>query len=148
MNKKDMENITSIVKSIYHPSTTERKLKARFWTYWMEGPSKGEATIEAVAEVLNEPSILRKAENPAFAAWFLNRFEAAEKLHYLAQVGLDVVEEILLSSTERTSDKLKAISEINGLVKAMTPKQEVRFADEQINSMDAEQLEALIKRLQ
>jgi hypothetical protein len=147
MNSKDKENISSIVKSVYHPSTIERKLKSRFWTYWLEGPSKGTPTIEDVHSLLQEPALERKAENPAFVSWFLNRFEAVEKVRYLAQLGLEVVEEILTSAGERTSDKLKAVALINDLVKATAPKQEVKYADEQINSMSEDQLEDLIKRL-
>ena len=148
MNNKDKDNITSLVKSIYRPSNVERQLKARFWIMWLEGPSKGTASIEAAADITNEPSLLRKAENPAFQAWFLNRFEAAERLSYLAQLSLEVVEDILISPEERTSDKLKAVALVNDLVKATAPKTEVKYADDHINTMDAAELEALIKRLQ
>lgn len=148
MNNKDKDNITSLVKSIYRPSNVERQLKARFWTMWLEGPSKGTASIEAAADIIGEPSLLRKAQNPAFVAWFLNRFEAAERLRYLAQLSLEVVEDILTSPEERTPDRLKAVSLVNDLVKATAPKTEVKFADDQINTMDSAELEALIKRLQ
>ena len=79
MNKEDRDNISSLVKSVYRPSTIERQLKARFWTYWLEGPSKGTPSIDQVIEFLGEPAIERKAQNPAFTNWFLNRFEAVEK---------------------------------------------------------------------
>jgi hypothetical protein len=147
LNRDDKKNITSLVKSIYHPSIVERKIKARFWSIWLEGPSKGEATIEAAADLLGEPSLLRKADDPAFLVWFLNRFEDVEKLRYLAQMGLDVVEDILVSSEAKVADKLKAVALVNDLVKASAPKTEVVFADADLNTMDDEQLEALIKRL-
>lgn len=147
-SRDDKKNISALMRSIYQPSLTERKIKARFWSLWLEGPSRGEATMEAAAEILGEPSLTRKAENPAFQVWFLNRFEAVEKMRYLAQLGLEVVEDILVSPEEKTSDKLKAVSLINDLVKATAPKQEAVYADESINKMSDEQLEALIKRLQ
>jgi len=140
-----MDNLTQILEDIYKPTVPERKLKAKFWVAWNDGPSKGTPTAESILEVLSESSVRKKVENGAFVAWFLNSFEAAEQLHYLLQTSMAYLEEVLTSPEEKTSDRLKAVDKVLDLSKVTgVSKAPERFKDEEIEGMSDEEVDQLI----
>ena len=144
MNREDSKAILSLVKSVYKPSITERKIKAAYWQIVSEGPSR-KHSIEAAAELLGEPSLLSKAQNAAFVNWFFNEKELAERLKSLAGLALDVVEEILVDQDGRNADRLKAVALVNDLVKATAPKVETKFADKFINDMSEDDIQKFLE---
>jgi len=143
MNSSDSDNITSLIKSIYHPSIPERKLKAKFWVIWNDGISKGVPTKEDIIDVLNEKSLKPKLDDGAFVAWFLNEYEAAQQLAYLSQLSLEILEDMMMVA-EKDSDRLKAISLVLDLVKA-TKKEEDTKKLPGFDDMDEAELDKYIE---
>lgn len=130
---------------MYHPSSTERKLKARFWTVWNDGITKGTPTIEDYFRITGDKE--SKASDGGFVAWVLNAKEAAEMLHYLGHLNLQLAEEMLVDEDVKTGDKIKVMSLVNDLIKSTAPKAQKEFADKQLADMTPEQLKAFIAKL-
>ena len=144
MNRDDQKAIINVVKSIYHPSLKERKIKAAYWQLCKEGPSR-KHTIKEAAELMGEPGLVVKADNAGFVQWFFNEQEFTQRLHYLANLGLDVVEDILIHS-DRDSDRLKAVSLVNDLVKAASKvEDEGNTGDAMLDEMSDEELDKYIE---
>jgi len=138
-----MEDITQIMQDIHHPTAPERRLKARFWVMWNDGPSKGIPTAEDVLDLVGTASLSTKVNNGAFLSWFLNDYEAAEQLAYLSQVSLGVLEDIIVNEGEKTSDRLKAISSVLDLVKA-TKKEDKDQDSDPFANMSEEEIDKFI----
>ena len=139
--------MTSLVRSLYQPSTVERKVKAQFWTVWSDGPTKAEPTFDDYIRVTGDANLAHRASDGSFVAWALNKREAAEKLNYLGHLVLDLAEEILTDDGEKTSEKIKVMGLVNDLIKATAPSKKSELADRHLASMSAEQLDAYIKSL-
>jgi hypothetical protein len=145
MNREDQRNISTLLSQVYSPSVPERKLKARFWTAWTDGPSKGDPTTEDAIRLVGKAE---KFADPAFADWFLNKKEMLETLHFLQSLTMDMLTEGLLDPDLKFSEKMKAAAMVWDMVKATAPKQEVQYADKLLAEKTDEELEAEIKRLQ
>lgn len=108
---------------IYVPTSAERKLKAKFWAKAAENPlvqiSGNHVTLALVKQYSGGGSSLETSWKKAgFQSWFMNPDEGRAKLEYLFDLGLDSMEELLLSPDPKTSsakvNALKLIAELTG----------------------------------
>lgn len=108
---------------IYVPTSAERKLKAKFWAKAAENPlvqiSGSHVTLSLVKQYAGGGSSLDGSwKKSGFQAWFMNPDEGRAKLEYLFDLGLDSMEELLLSTDPKTSsakvNALKLIAELTG----------------------------------
>lgn len=137
---------------IYTPTTSERKLKAKFWAKAAENPliSLGEGqsvTLEQVRKMAGGGAKLEKAwANTAFRNWFLDIEDGKAKLEYLFDLGLDAIEGLLLSDDPKTSsakvNALKLLADLTGKLKKADNSNGLQKA---IASADKASLEALFE---
>lgn len=108
---------------IYVPTTAERKLKAKFWAKASENPlvqvTGSHVTLSLVKQYSGGGSSLDNSWKKAgFQSWFMNPEEGRAKLEYLFDLGLDSMEDLLLSTDPKTSsakvNALKLIAELTG----------------------------------
>jgi len=149
-SNKEMKQLST--QLIYTPTTTERKLKAKFWSKAAENPllSIGEGqmiTLDQVKKIAGGGAKLEKAwANPQFRNWFLDIEEGKAKLEYLFDLGLDAIESILLSDDPKTSsakvNALKLLADMTGKIKKADNSNGLQKA---IASADKASLEALFE---
>jgi hypothetical protein len=147
---KELKKIAS--ELIYTPTTSERKLKAKFWAKAAENPliSFGEGqsiTLEQVRKMAGGGAKLEKAwTNPSFRNWFLDIEDGKAKLEYLFDLGLDAIEGLLLSDDPKTSsakvNALKLLADLTGKIKRADNTNGLQKA---IASADKASLEALFE---
>lgn len=143
----------SVETLIYVPTTAERKLKAKFWAKAAENPlvqiTGSHVTLALVKQYSGGGNTLDGSwKKPGFQAWFMNPDEGRAKLEYLFDLGLDSMEELLLSPDPKTSsakvNALKLIAELTG--RYIKGKQgQVGGLGEAIASADKASLEALFE---
>jgi len=113
----------SVETLIYVPTTAERKLKAKFWAKASENPlvqvTGSHVTLSLVKQYSGGGSSLDNSWKKAgFQSWFMNPEEGRAKLEYLFDLGLDSMEDLLLSTDPKTSsakvNALKLIAELTG----------------------------------
>ena len=145
MNRTDQDNITSLMSQVYTPSVPEKKLKARFWSTWTDGPSKGDPTAEDAVRIVGKPE---KFSNPVFVDWFLNTREMVETLHFAQSLVMDMLVEGIQDPELRFSDKLKAAAMVWDMTKAHAPKAEVVYADAELAQLSDDELEKKMAKLE
>jgi len=143
MNRDEQRGMVSIMKSVYYPSVNERKQKARFWRLWNDGPTKGEPTIAAVEDILDES--LKKKTDPAFVAWILNAQEAVEQVNAAYGVVMERILDMAMDPETKNGDILKAASVLGDMIKYNAPKQETKYLDAGIADMSEEELDKLLE---
>lgn len=108
---------------VYVPSTIERKLKAKFWAKAQDNPllnlSGNTVSLAQIKQTAGGGSALDSCwKKPGFQDWFMNPDDGRAKLEYLFDLGLDAMEELLLSPDPKTSaakvNALKLLSELTG----------------------------------
>ena len=70
-----------------------------------------------------------------------------EQLHYLSSLTLSMLEDVILDSDAKVGERLKAGSLVMDMVKATAPAKAEKFADEALEGMNDEELDAYIKKL-
>jgi len=155
MNKDDIKNISSAISSkIYTPSNVEVRMKTSFWAKWTNHPSyiAGDipASVSMIVNVLGNSTIEKYWSKEGFREWFLNSDEYIQRVEYLANRALDVVEGVLAGGEGiKASDQLKAASMMmEAAGKLNKKKAEVRYLDASLDKMDAKELEAYISKLE
>ena len=143
MNRDEQRGMVSIMKSVYYPSVNERKQKARFWRLWNDGPTKGEPTVAAIEETLEET--LSKKSDPAYLAWLLNTKEVVEQINTAYGVIMERILDMAVDPETKNGDLLKAASVLGDMIKYSAPKQEVKYADAAIAGMSEEELDKLLE---
>lgn len=138
---------------VYVPSTVERKLKAKFWAKAQDNPlmslDGSSVTLALVKQTAGGGTTLDGCwKKPGFKDWFLNPDDGRAKLEYLFDLGLDAMEELLLSPDPKTSaakvNALKLLSELTGrYIKGRQG--QVGGLGEAIASADKASLEALFQ---
>lgn len=155
MNKEDIKNISSAISSkIYTPSNVEVRMKTSFWAKWTNHPSyvSGDipASVSMIVNVLGNSTIEKYWSKEGFREWFLNSDEYIQRVEYLANRALDVVEGVLAGGEGiKASDQLKAASMMmEAAGKLNKKKAEVRYLDASLDKMDTKELEAYISKLE
>lgn len=144
---KTGEILESVVDDIFTPTKRQREVKAQFWTSWKMGPTKGDPSMTAIIHETGCNAIETWWKNPAFQRWFLNERDTMQRLEYLFDLGIDVLEEVI-TSAEKASDRLKGIEMIAKLTQKLgKPEAEVKYLDGDVQGMDEKQLEEYIKKL-
>ena len=142
-----------VAELIYVPTPAERKLKAKFWTRAAENPlvslSGSAVTLTSVKQMTGGGAQLEAAwKKPGFQTWFTNPDDGRAKLEYLFDLGLDSLEELLMSPDPKTSsakvNALKLLAELTG--RYVKGKQgHIGGLGEAIASADKASLEALFE---
>jgi len=134
-------------KVIFEPTSSQAKVKARFWTRFRPGPlTAGRLTMDKVLEVTNSAGIRKWWHEPGFVEWFMNKEEERERLKYLFNKGLDMVERIIDDPDANANAKanlFKMLAEMNG---HLGKKPVEKFADEEVAKMSEDQLAAFIEK--
>lgn len=139
--------LESIMDEVFIPNARQRRVKASFWASWNAGPSKGKPTLAAAIEITKCPAIETWAKNPKFKEYFFNDQDHAQRLEYLFDLGLDTLEEVM-TTAEKASDRLKAVETVAKLAQKLgRPEAEVKYLDKDVQSMDLNELENVIKKL-
>jgi hypothetical protein len=148
MNTRETgDTLLSLVDEVFKPTKKQREVKAAFWHSWKQGPSSGTPTLAAAIQITGCQALETWAKSPKFNEYFFNDQEHGQRLEALFDRGLDVLEEIMLSS-DRAADRLKAFEYIAKLSdKISKPEKEVKYIDKDVQSMDSQELEALIKKM-
>lgn len=134
----------------FQPTDAHRRAKSAFWAHYFSTGSLPPTDINlATAAELSGFSTELQEWWPieGFQEWFSNGEEFRQRVEYLSNAALDVLQEILYDRAARTSDKLQAAKmalEIAAKFPKSTPKEQ--FADEAIGEMTAKELEEFISR--
>ena len=143
--QKEISKLADTV--IFSPSSSQAKVKARFWTRYQTGPlAASSLSITEIQRITGSSSIPKWWAEPGFPEWFLNKDEERERLRYLFNRGLDTMEEILCNPEANANAKaniIKMLAEMNGY---LGKRPEEKFADEQINKMSENQLIAFLEK--
>ena len=146
ISPRQMAEVTD--KVIFEPTSTQAKLKAKFWTRFQPGPlvNTGTLTLAKAAEITGSTQLKKWWYIPGFLEWFMNKEEERERLKYLFNKGLDTIENILDNPEANANAKaniIKMLAEMNGY---LGKKPIEKFADESINKMSEAQLKEFLER--
>lgn len=141
----------AIVDITFLPSPEQRKVKAAFWATFADNPlaDADNITKASALQITNDNRINRWWGTPGFSEWFSNRDEFRQRLEYLANLGLDTIEEILLDPDANANARMNAAKLMLEAASKMPNKwNQEKFLDEHIQRMGARELESwLAKRL-
>lgn len=134
---------------LFSPSVPQAKVKARFWVRFTPGPFMGPSgiTVEEAMRVTGCPTLKKWWGEKGFKEWFLNKEEERERIKYLFNKGLDAVEEILMDPAANPNAKanlIKMLAEMTGHLGKTKPVE--KFADQEIEKMDEQQLETYLTK--
>ena len=153
--KPTKEDLTKVVKSagkrtlpslaadvVFMPTPRQIQVKAKFWSRYQPGPfsSPGGITGSVAMEVTGVRSVADWWGKAGFKEWFLNRDEAREKLEYLFHKALNTAEQILDDPLAQANAKVQMIKVVAELANKFPTKNLERFADDDINKMDEQQI--------
>ncbi len=143
---KTGKTLETVAEELFKPSVPQRKVKAAFWASWKEGPSKGKPTISAAIEVTRCSTLENWAQEAGFREWFFNDQDHLQRLEYLFDMGLDMLEEIM-ETGDKAADKLKAFEYVAKLAQKLNkPETVIKYMDKGVQDMDIEELDAFIKK--
>ncbi len=113
----------AVEQLIYVPTVQERKLKAKFWSKAGENPlmpiAGSNISLANIKQMTgNNQSLDAAWKKPGFQNWFMNADDGRAKMEYLFDLGLDAIEELLMSPDPKTSsakvNALKLLAELTG----------------------------------
>lgn len=134
----------------YLPSPQERRAKSAFWARFAENPLCEPSAISAslAARFAGENRVLKWWSEPGFSDWFRNQDEFRQRIEYLAHLGLDTLEQILIDPNPKSaSARVNAVKLLMEVAKKMPPRnQTAKYMDEAIAAMTREQLQEFIKK--
>jgi len=143
---KTGKTLEAIADDVFIPKARQRRIKAKFWASWREGPSKGEPTLSAAIEVTKCSTIETWAQEPGFTNWFMNDQDHQQRLEYLFDMGLDMLEDTM-QTAEKAADRLKAFEYVAKLAHKLTKQEtEIKYLDKEIQTMSEAEIEKLIKK--
>ena len=137
---------------IFVPTPSMRAAKARYTVAQADNPllSGDSPTLAMVQQYVPDDRLRRWWAVPGFREWFTNSSEWKERVEYLADSALSVLEEILMDGDEKGAVRINAgklILEASGKVgKKKDDGEGRRFSDEEINKMNKKQLEEFFSR--
>ena len=130
---------------IFSPTPSQRRAKARYYTRsdgLLGNPANSSAQI--VANVCQDPAIIKWWAVPGFREWFFNSEETKERLEYLFMLALDTAEAVLLDEGANANAKVQMIKVLAGL-SGRDNRDKEKLLDEQIQKMDMKQLKEFIR---
>lgn len=142
------QKLGAVSPNRFLPTVQQKQAKSAFWSHFFStgevAPSPIDPALAAVQSGHNE--ILQWwYEVPGFPEWFSNGEEFRQRVEYVSNLALDVLEAVLQDRDARQSDRLQA-AKMALEVAAKFPKTQGKeqFADEKIGQMDKKQLEEFI----
>jgi hypothetical protein len=102
-------------------------------------------SLADIARVIKDNRLDKWYSEDGFKEWLLNRDEAAERLDYLFNLGLDKIEEIFLNPDSNPNAAVNAFKQISALA-GKEPVKKTGFTDEDIQRMDPQKLKAYIEK--
>ena len=150
MQKSTEKAINAAIADItFLPNPEHRKVKAAFWASYADNPlaDSGQITLALAQQITSENRLKRWWSIPGFSDWFSNKDEFRQRLEYLANLGLDTIEEILLDPEANANARMNAAKLMLEAASKMPNKwNQEKFLDEQIQKMGARELEAWLKK--
>lgn len=151
MPKKPLElnKLTEILDDItFRPSDEQKRVKAKYWTRHVK-LSLGDAppTLQQVSSIVKDKRIAGWWDEPNFKEWFRNEEEFRERVEYVANLALDVAEQILLNDEARDTARVAVVKLMMELGNKLPNQKAEKFADEDISKMSEAELKAFIKPL-
>jgi hypothetical protein len=152
LKKSSGKTFDAIIEDItFLPSPEQRKNKAAFWASYADNPmaSSDNVTLALALQTTKEPRLRRWWPVPGFSEWYSNKDEFRQRLEYLANLGLDTIEDILLDPEANANARMNAAKLMLEAASKMPNKwNQEKFLDEHIQKMGQQELESWIaKRL-
>ena len=134
----------------FQPTDLHKRAKYAFWAHFFSTGELPPGNIElATASRLSgfQDELLEWWDLPGFQEWFGNGEEFRQKVEYLATAALDVLQELLLDSNAKTTDRLQA-AKMSLEVASKFPKQAAKeaYVDDKIAEMSKKELESYISQ--
>jgi hypothetical protein len=133
----------------FNPSDAQRHARARMWSRFRDDPTFEPARLSALelARRLDIPSVEKWMADPAFSQWFFNRESWKEKAELAFDITMDRIIE-KLHDPEISLKELTALKRELSVVLDRVPKKlkETKFLDADVNRMDRDQLEEVVKK--
>lgn len=154
MTKRKQDDLNTklaeiVEDKIFLPHPSQRKAKSAFWVKFSSNPIADASNItqELIVRFTGEERVRKWWKVSGFKEWFCNEDEFVERVDYLANLALDTMEEILSNPDSNPSARINAAKLTMEIANKMPQKfQKQIYLDEQIQKMDASQLEAFIKK--
>ena len=137
---------------VFIPVPSHRRVKSAFWASINENPILDPASdgisLSMALQITGDTRLNKWWHLPGFVEWFVNKDEFRQRVEYLANLALDVAEEILLDRDSNPNARVnmtKLVIEVaNKLPK--NNKDDSKFLDARIASMSKEELEDFIRK--
>ena len=143
-NSSEIKSLEAIKEDlVFLPSPNHRRAKSKFWSRYSDLADGGEVSLASALQLTKEPQLAKWWNLPGFKDWFLNKDEARERLEYLWYLGMDAMEAIFLDPEANHNAKVNAFKQIASLA-GKEPNKNEKYADEDIQKMDAAKLKAYI----
>ena len=149
---KTAEQIIEVLASdlTYIPNNEQRRTKSAFWSRFMDNPicDPSQITLAIALKFVSHSALERWWKQPGFQDWFKNKEEFRERIEHLVHLGMDALEQILMSDDPKSaSAKVNAVKLLMEIGRKMPPKQQAeKFLDQSIASMGKQELEEYIKK--
>lgn len=148
MSELKLADVVEDLTFIPHPD--QRKVKAALWAVINDNPAFDidSITAEDVVKITADSRVRRWWKETDFRSWLLNKDEFRQRLEYQAQLALDTLERVLISTDAKSANaQVQAAKLILEAASKMPQKwtKEV-WADERISKMDKLQLQEYIKK--
>lgn len=160
--KTKPSNQDSIVKLVeegmaelsFLPVPAHRIVKSAFWASLAENPIidplHDKITLALALRITGDARLNRWWSLPGFQEWFSNKDEFRQRVEYLANLALDVAEEILLDRDAHPNARVNmtklVIEAANKLPARTSAKDDSKYLDAKVATMSREQLEEFIKK--
>lgn len=146
-DRKLLKNIERVLsnhnQASFQPTNEQKRLKAQFWT--VAGTNLPPAPDRALAAQYVDVGV--HWDTPGFPAWLWNAAAFDAQVDYLAQVSVEELEKLLLSTRAGDAVKLGAIKLSLELAKKIgKPADSEGMLDDKIAQMSKAQLEDYIQK--
>lgn len=131
------------------PSYEQRKAKSAFWARFNENPmcEPADISLAMASRFTGDNRVSKWWNQDGFRDWFINRDEFRQRLEHLANLTLDMFEEILSDRKASAGARVSAGKVVMEVARKMPPRHSTeKFMDEKIGEMDRKQLEEFISR--
>lgn len=148
--KKADKATKAVGELLFVPSSSQTKIKARFWTRYQPSPliPIESLNMAKVIEITNSAQIKTWWSMPGFVSWFMNREEEKEEINYLFKKSLRTIDRILSEDNPKLANAqinaIKMLAEMTGHLNKNNMKD--KFADEEINKMSENQLLSFLEK--
>jgi hypothetical protein len=145
-----MVDLDKLEKLVFAPTDDQRQVKAAFWAKVQDKPHVNVEELTLTAALYEVPdSRLREWWHlDGFKDWFTNKDEVRQRMEYLIALGLDAVEDILLTRDPKiVGSQVKALELLCRLTNKEPAKvKEIKLIDKEVQDMSEAELEEFIKK--